>query len=89
MKPLRKGLARSTLTANLREVLEQEGIDFENMVAISPHKLEVAAAVLGGAIKETCRQQGIPVDLFFRYFNHNTWDLTRTLKASGLLDKVE
>lgn len=88
MKPLKHGRVRTELVSNIRAVIEHPGVDFENMVAIAPSGLDRVAGILGGAIVETCRQQGIDAPLFFKYLNHNTFDLTRTLKASGLLDKV-
>lgn len=86
MRVLRKGAARNALAQNLAELMGTGAA-----LPYSPDGMDIriTAAVLGGAIKETCRQQGIDVELFFRYLNHNTFDLTRTLKASNLLDKVE
>lgn len=96
MKPLRSGKARNELAQNLRATIEQKGIEFENMVAVSPRAIERSAAILGGAIEAALLEtfgsviaNKEVVAIFWRTFNHSTWQLTRTLKASNLLDKIK
>jgi len=61
------------------------------------YDVRVLSALIGGAINQSLQDLFTEVignpdnarPVFWRYFNHNLWDLTRTLKASNLLDKVK
>jgi len=98
MKPLGPGKARTELADNIATVLT------EVSRAVAPGAPEIQwaatgiepvtlAAILGGAIDEALYEVTGTRDksqraMFWRYLNHHVWDLTRTLKASNLLDKV-
>jgi hypothetical protein len=90
MKPLGPGKARTELADGL---IELQRFDSEDPAKPALTATQVAA-VLGGAIEEALYEVTGTRDkqqraLFWRYLNHNIFDLTRTLKASNLLDKVK
>lgn len=86
MKPLKKGKARTELAENIGATYGpgESGADF-----IKPPSPDALAALIGGALEETLASMGEKdTSIFWRYFNHNLWNLTRSLRASNLLHKV-
>ena len=89
MKPLKRGKARTELAQNILEIQKSRPL-----TALPP--VDLMAALLGGGIEAALLETFGPalaskevVAIFWRTFNHSTWQLTRTLKASNLLDKVK
>jgi len=81
MKPLGPSKARTELLESLMELTTGDC------------SMTQTAAILGGAIDEALYEVTGSRDkqqraIFWKYLNHNLWDLIRTLKASNLLDKV-
>lgn len=88
MRPLRKGAARTGLQRGLEELALSRSISTtEESLLTRVSRLQ--AAVLGGALKQTCDDMKIDVEVFFRYTNENIWRLTRALGASNLLDQAD
>lgn len=89
MKPLSKGKARSELAANIKGLVERE---FDSSFP-SDETISRTAAVLGGAIDSALDEMGFKSKedraFFWKVANHNCWMMTRSLKASGQLDKIK
>jgi len=93
MKPLGPGKARTELAEAIEELLLQGDTLPVDLQELRQRDSKLVAAILGGAIEEalfevTGTRDKAQRALFWRYLNHNIFDLTRTLKASNLLDKV-
>lgn len=101
MKPLRKGSARTALAENLLDLIgpqtqhqpENPAADEGDGEVIFRLEADQIAAIVGGALEEAIRDMNGSLDSayranFWRYFNHNLWNLTRSLRASNLLGKV-
>lgn len=99
MKPLGKGAKRTALVDNIEELMAATDV-FPGMY--DPRSLIPTVAVLGGALEasvdqltegligaaDTHARQRLRTE-FWRLFNDNTWRLTRSLKASGLLKEIK
>lgn len=88
MKPMRKGHARNALAQNIDGLLLQGSLPAD-LGELRKRDAELVAAILGGAIQQTCKDMGIEEDIFFKYFNHYSWDLIRSLRASNLLGEIK
>lgn len=100
MKPLRPGAARSGLQEGLSNLAHhkryqsvKDSVADGELVTIAT----VQAAVLGGAVEQalqdlhpgwTSQQHKEYARDFWRLANENLWRLTRTLEASGTLNKA-
>lgn len=94
MKTLGPGKARTALAAGITDLLgPQYQTDALGNPMLFRLESEKIAAILGGAIEEALfeatgtrdkQQRGV----FWRALDHHLLDLTRTLRASNLLDKI-
>lgn len=85
MKPMAAGKARTELDKNIREIADSLPMDAVH------DKIFVVSAVLGGAINAALEDMGHDKGLrevFWRYANENCWRMTRSLRASGQLEKI-
>jgi len=99
MKPLKKGAARTGLETNLSGLVGPQhavvapGDDTNELPAFKLSNSQIAA-VIGGALEQsltdTFGEQFPPHTrtAFWRYFNHNLWNLIRSLRASNQLEKL-
>jgi len=88
MKPMKKGKARTELRNEIFDLLVQRTPPQD----IDPQAVLIVAAVLGGAIDQALEDMGHDKGLrevFWRYANENCWRMTRSLRASGQLDKIQ
>lgn len=99
MRPLRSGAARSGLATGLETIaqkLAEKSVIGDNSIGRSTIA-QLQAAVAGGAVEQalqdlhpdwTPQQHREYARDFWRLTNENLWRLTRTLEASGSLDKA-
>jgi len=89
MKPKKKGKARTELATNIRDLLLLLPADLSELRA---RESKLVAAILGGAIDQALEDMGHDKglrEIFWRYANENCWRMTRSLRASGQLDKIQ
>lgn len=83
MRPMKPGAARSALADNATVLV----LDAEN----ASRGCQILAAVLGGAVEAALEDLHFDKDqrkVFWRLTNENCWRMTRSLRASGQLEKI-
>lgn len=102
MRPMKPGAARSALAENIAELLRPEIPTATLVPGSESHDAKILAAVLGGAInaaldaiyleqhgfERTAEESKAIREVFWRHANHATWQMTRSLRASGQLEKI-
>lgn len=96
MKPLKRGANRTALTDNIVLAIfdgDEEGTTSAFSLPVTQDISYRLSALIGGALEETLRELNGSLDstykaAFWRYFNHNLWNLTRSLRASDALKDV-
>lgn len=87
MRPMKPGAARSALADNATGLLSQYIVPPD----LDPRAVHVLSAVLGGAIEAALEELHFNKDqrqVFWRLTNENCWRMTRSLRASGQLEKI-
>lgn len=88
MKPKKKGKARTELEKNIRDI----AVGAPTFVPPGKDSVFYVAAILGGAIDQALEDMGHDKglrEIFWRYANENCWRMTRSLRASGQLGKIQ
>ena len=93
MRPLKKGAARTALAESLDDLVAPSIAFVENKHNDIGTVLTMTqiAAIVGGAIDGTLDEMNTAPEIkamFWRLFNHNLWNLIRSLRASNQLGKV-
>lgn len=94
MRPMKPGAARSALAENIAELLRPEIPTATLVPGSESHDAKILAAVLGGAIEAALDEwRGTNLtreqrQAFWRLTNENCWRMTRSLRASGQLEKI-